>query len=660
MTVLDLAKRWYSASLPDKMDDYFASFAAKSSAMAYQIAPGYLRIDPNAPTAYIDHRGIAYLPQKYFSKAFYEELGIQEEDITAAAVTVINGSTMHEALHRRWTSPYLVLIKTIDEYISKFKFSKKKPDHYEWLTSRHTDEQIRQSVSQWSSEVYRMKRDMTDEESEMYEGSDLAKTIAVKDRMVLFFIQIVEDLYNENRARSEFEGIAGFLNEKNSIIFDYTFQEYKQQFLDEPNVENLMNTLVAYKSISIRKDDFWTSSDFIIQIVDLLQESHDTSLDHMGRMDLAVRLAMLVSQNQEIDQQEEQQSGSCSKLIDGNSEAEAGPSAKLTKEEKEVLDTFMKAVEESEVKKMELDDDSTLLPDHKFDLDSIPKPIVVDVVKMTSRRRPEPISYNPDFIRFASVLKYHMEQKTVYGPTRDKGPEISKKYLNRIGFDPRIFTRREVIGKDIGSPEVIILDDFSGSMMAKDVRNEKGQSETLALATIRASYGAHVSMNRLGIPNAIYSHTTGGPNGGDGCVLYAIAAYDMPFLGGERSKTMTTRDVAQRFAVAATMSSNENYDGFAVREASKRFSGRDNDKILIVLSDGQPSATNYGGQEAIKHTHSVAKVLRRNGIKVFSMSLVPSVVSINDEIYGQEFNMRAFGTSLTKNIEDVIRRAIFM
>jgi nitric oxide reductase activation protein len=67
-------------------------------------------------------------------------------------------------------------------------------------------------------------------------------------------------------------------------------------------------------------------------------------------------------------------------------------------------------------------------------------------------------------------------------------------------------------------------------------------------------------------------------------------------------------------------SRSNNADGFAIEkmgEIMKKSESRN--KILIVVSDGQPNASGYGGDEAIAHTRSVVQQLEADGFTVIQI-----------------------------------------
>lgn len=652
--VLNLAREWYSYSLPRKIDTQFAEFAAKSATLANQVSRGILRIDASAPTAYIDPMGITYLPGKYFDpKYFIEELKVAPEDATATAITLINGSTVHEALHRLWTSPNLLITRTFDQYLSEAFGSPSEESN--WLSERFTKKQIEKACEQFDRKVrYANYR------RETFKASNLAKALCVLDQITVHCIQIVEDVYNEYRCSLEFVALSEFVVAKNQILFtEDSLNEYAEKLLTEPNVEHILNMLTHTKNPHLRQSEVY-SHELMVDAFHLLMKACNPDLTQVERTNLAVQISMVLQQNDEIDcsSEGEGEGEGGGESFDITIDPDGDPTGNVDSAEQDgsqVMKAFEAAVKNGELKAVKIDDDKGILPQYEYDLSRIAPVAVIDVINGESRFG-KPIEYDTRFLNFSKMLTLAYEQKHVYGAPRERGPEISKKYLNRIGFDSRIFTRKDTIGLAKGRPEVIILCDWSGSMAGRSSYDGQNR-QTLAVACLRAAYGAHVSLNQAGIANAIYAHTTGTDEDDDAPVLYAISAYNMPFTG-HPSRIMTTRSVHERFQKAATFSNSENYDGFAVRKASKFFSQSPTDKLLIVLSDGQPSATYYNNEYAIEHTSGIVKILRRDGIAVFSMSLVSDVVSINDHIYGKDFNIRAYGDNMNRQMEMALRKAM--
>lgn len=653
MSGLEFTKNWYGKSLPKKMDSKFAEFAAKSASLAFKIAPGFLRVDAKAETAYIDPNGIAYLPGKYFDAKYMNELGVPEADHVPAAVSLINGSTIHESLHRLLTSPYLIPAKLVDNFLN----NSRDEELVDWLSKKFDESQIDKAVAKYNEFTSKKANDSDHRRSlqRAYEASNLAKAVVVLDQITLSCIQLIEDIFNENLARSRFSTLSDFLDSKNAILFhEADFIKRVEAFDESGKVADFINALITLKNVEARTAEFWDRPE-LRPFFDQVMLAEDEGLNHCQRSDIAVRLSYMLQEESDMEQPEQNGEGVTAACLSIDGEEGQDQEGRISSEAEGIIKAFESAVRDGELKQMKLDVDSTIMPTGEFDLSRVAKVELIDVKGRRNTRHD--LRYDNRFLKFAQSLKYSLEQKLVYGPIRERGPEISKKYLNQIVHSNKIFTRRDTIGRERGKPEVILLVDFSGSMTYKHVKNELGVEEALSIAAMRAAYGAHISMNRSGIPNAVYSHTTGGELRNDAPVVYAISSYNMPFMGKPHERT-TSRNVHERFLAAASQSSSENYDGFAIREASKHFSVSESDKILVVLSDGQPSATYYSNDRAVEHTHNIVRILRRDGIQVFSMSLIPEVVAINDQIYGQSFNMRAYGSNLGKNMEEVLRKAI--
>ena len=66
----------------------------------------------------------------------------------------------------------------------------------------------------------------------------------------------------------------------------------------------------------------------------------------------------------------------------------------------------------------------------------------------------------------------------------------------------------------------------------------------------------------------------------------------------------------------------ENYDGYAIAWAGTMLQKESAEqKIMIVLADGAPSAPEYGGLAAVRHVRTVTDSLGRKGIKVIQVAL---------------------------------------
>ena len=94
-----------------------------------------------------------------------------------------------------------------------------------------------------------------------------------------------------------------------------------------------------------------------------------------------------------------------------------------------------------------------------------------------------------------------------------------------------------------------------------------------------------------------------------------------------------------------------NNDSCALLFASDEFSSRETEKILIVISDGQPTERSAKvlvkngvpiGRGALEDTKNVVQHLRRKGIKIFSLAIDEDAILPCEEIYGKNFSRSAF------------------
>jgi nitric oxide reductase activation protein len=102
---------------------------------------------------------------------------------------------------------------------------------------------------------------------------------------------------------------------------------------------------------------------------------------------------------------------------------------------------------------------------------------------------------------------------------------------------------------------------------------------------------------------------------------------------------------------------NGNNDADVIEYLSNNaFSSYKNRKFLFVLSDGQPIQTRKGyesGLDTYDYMRKVIQDARDNGIYVFGVALVESVIRMNNELYGKEYTIDATG-----NLESALMNLI--
>ena len=94
--------------------------------------------------------------------------------------------------------------------------------------------------------------------------------------------------------------------------------------------------------------------------------------------------------------------------------------------------------------------------------------------------------------------------------------------------------------------------------------------------------------------------------------------------GGSFYRIWEQGDSLDRIELLNKVSRSENYDGFAIDWAGKMLMQEPVDqRLLLVLADGQPSAPGYGGESAIRHVRAVTDGLIRQGALVVQMAIGP-------------------------------------
>ncbi len=179
--------------------------------------------------------------------------------------------------------------------------------------------------------------------------------------------------------------------------------------------------------------------------------------------------------------------------------------------------------------------------------------------------------------------------------------------------------------------EVIVLVDASGSMRGHSLRfaGTDGEMKYMSLydGVVGAAYAMADGFQRANVTCSVFAHSTL-PNSGDA-----------PFICKLTDQYSLNR--MNEFTNAGQLYSRNNADSYAIDEVAQYFSqdGRDIGRTLIVLSDGQPAFNGYrSDHNGDQMTKESAEKLRKEGIKVYSISLTENVVRDNDRIYGKENN----------------------
>ncbi|MCL2776109.1 MAG: nitric oxide reductase activation protein NorD [Oscillospiraceae bacterium] len=126
---------------------------------------------------------------------------------------------------------------------------------------------------------------------------------------------------------------------------------------------------------------------------------------------------------------------------------------------------------------------------------------------------------------------------------------------------------------------------------------------------------------KLGIPVIVYGHSTGN----NGIVeLYAYSEFE----------SYDGRDIYRMMDMSAR---NSNHDGAALRFVAERLITRGEEtKLLILISDGQPYATGYYGDEAEADLREIKRKYTNKGVTMFAAAIGDDKENI-ERIYGGGF-----------------------
>lgn len=602
---------WYRQHIPARLGSRnFIDFVIHNQELARQISDKPLQFRADIPTACTDGENI-WMPATYLIDVYFDELGIEPQDQVLAAIACINGSQVHESLHCR-------------------------------LTNCKMDEAIQLNPK-----------------AVKYAGENQALMFSI--------MNIVEDLYIERWCKARFPQLYDFILSKNAILFgerhldevkerlqgaELTKGQWLQQavmlkdrqihdtmvpMLRVPQAPNLVEDLLLVDRCKLGDPGI---SDDKQSRVDISARDEQ----YKERLAVAIKFYEAIMASDLLD--DPTQEDKSDQTIDGG---EGGGSDAENAATQATPSSMQQAAANSANHGIEENKEHNRVKIHRqggqIDLSRIGPVQLTDVLEFGLAS--QVITPDRKWLQLGRSLRYARSINHVQGRPRDVGSSIISGRLAHIAIDGKVLAHRDATGLTRGVPELIILIDSSGSM----VGNQVG-SRTLLQVVTEAAYGGFLSMLEARLPVAVYAHSTGSNGGKPAPIVAAIAANEMPLTVGGRATT--TGDHARRFAALRNMSHSSNMDGIALDYCLHRFTNKPGTKLMMVLSDGQPNGSWYDGAMGIRHTAIVADDARRRGIHVVCGSLVEDVVDDNDEIYGKDFNIIAYGNNLGRAIQQVV------
>lgn len=454
----EYSQEWYTLGrsfLPEFLTPQFARIAGNSASLAYSINPNNdgqitIKLSPNCETAYVDlSTKTIYISEKYFSSELYTgRFGEDTKAIEELAIALINGSTVHESLHIKFTE-------------------------------NRGDGQI-PDILKMSTRYYEMKRTY---------GSNLICTV----------FNIAEDLYIDSMVP---KGLAQWLQNRAEILFPES--ELDSIGLPETNLADAVNLMIRYKNKATRSNDqFEGLPDGVLEIMEKL--SSGRHLTQLTRVQLSFDLVVLLPFEYTGDD-EEGESGE--KESESGANAEKGE-AEVSEELKQILSQIEK-MESDEFERIanEIEGESKEVAKSEMKTESFgsltwKKLIEEDVLRLSHSTYGgvdvtiEPTSeINFNFLKELQAIR--TLNRTV-GQARTRGSVLVKSRLTRIATDGKIFAKLDTERRTLKRIEVIINIDYSASTRGSVINNEVGaakeMSRILKSARIAHSVYGHTSKN---------------------------------------------------------------------------------------------------------------------------------------------------------------------
>lgn len=201
--------------------------------------------------------------------------------------------------------------------------------------------------------------------------------------------------------------------------------------------------------------------------------------------------------------------------------------------------------------------------------------------------------------------------------------------------DGKVFYKNN-LPNEIPELAVGLLLDESGSMCSCD-RCTYARASAIILYDFCQS---------LDIPVMVYGHSTDYTDVGNTVALYSYAEFD----GFDHDDKYRIMDIAAR---------GSNRDGAALRFVAEQLSKRPEAvKILILVSDGQPADSGYGGSAAEEDLRGIKQEYQRKGILFVAAAIGDDKQNI-ERIYGDSFldisDLNQLPTKLTAVVKRHVR-----
>jgi hypothetical protein len=209
--------------------------------------------------------------------------------------------------------------------------------------------------------------------------------------------------------------------------------------------------------------------------------------------------------------------------------------------------------------------------------------------------------------------------------------------------DPTLFRRNDVVA----APEVDvgILVDESGSMGIAARRSD--WSLTRADMARQCAVLLHEACKGLrGVRVSVWGHTGSTELCHDGVLVTR-------YIEAGQGDPTTLGAITQRA---------ENADGVAIGYCAGKLDAmaQGRNRVLFILSDGEPSAPGYGGTPALKHVREVVKAARKRGISVFMLGMGGGLSEVQaEQMFGKDgYALIEDATKLPRALSGLLTKAL--
>lgn len=411
-----------------------------------------------------------------------------------------------------------------------------------------------------------------------------------------FIANIVEDIYIEDRMIKEHENLAWMILGAWAYMFDprsfKSLDKWDGLALDSAPLEDVLNYIVYWKYqttfIPVRSDAEKELQDLFYSVRGM-NELQD-------RKDLVEKIvAMFATVTDEV--KEEPKSG------------EDVPDTVSTTGQEVDADAYVFVAAYGEVKYTG--------NDIVVELEAVGGNTVIVTECASSNAT---VTYDKRWTRFAEIAKQRGAVRNVMGPAAYSAKRLT--HPANLTVNGKVFSKNTLSSTsgNVGQakPEFVLLLDFSQSMTAKNKYAK----------TIAAAYGAVHGMIDAGMKFAVYGYTTDHIYKTN--LLVKIKSFDEP---GSVALGRLSHLTSNRSDAGMTP------DIIALQFAAKRFLSNSVDRVMVVVTDGEPSYDFAGNQNptaALVDAATNVANIRKTGIKVFGLSIDYGADSAVSKIYGSD------------------------